>query len=413
MKISLLDPGLKSMRGHHFDLDLRLVEALTRRGHEVEVHGFINPDPELVEKSQTVDMTLHRTFRVQTYASLPKKEPAIDAYEKMAQATTEDLARVGSTDMWFWPTLAPYQLSAAVSQTRSVRQAGGIWWQPDSDFPHQVGGRNWTRTIQKIMQTGHPFIIGAYDELLVQELRNISPKLNNIALLPCPHDGVRNKHQPTSLRRIGFFGHQRPSRGLDLMPDLIAALLGRGYEIVFQDSNNSTCRHYQNPKPGFLQFLSHSLNFLPNLITGRFHPRHKSAIQCGNAPIFQHSQNTRLEILPFVKDFAAEIARCDLVIWPAQREHYTQQYSGVVSECIATGVPVIAPSDCMPAAVLARYGCGSFFQEFTVDSIMKAVDEAARKFPDLKARVAADAWHQTNGTDHLAAWIETQTQGLK
>ena len=87
--------------------------------------------------------------------------------------------------------------------------------------------------------------------------------------------------------------------------------------------------------------------------------------------------------------------------------------SGVLSECVATGVPVIAPSGCLPAEGLARLGCGTFFHELSLAGILDAVDEAAQDFPALvaRARAAVLLWHAGNGTNRLAAWIEAQAGG--
>lgn len=360
MKISLLDPGLKTPEGHHFDLDLRLVRALARRGHDVAVHGHANPDPGLVALAEEAGMRFHSTFRVSTYARLPQLPSRFEAYRTSELATAQDLAGVPITDMWFWPTLAPYQLAAAVHRSGAVRQIGGAWWLPR--FPQPMGAPSWAATARKLAETDGSIIVGAYDELLCEGYRSFSPRLD-IKRLPCPHDGTNNDRKPTSLRRIGFFGHQRAARGIDLIPELVDALLAKGFEVVVQDSSGRLKRK-------------------------------------GN--------DARITVLEYIEDFPSELARCDAVIWPSHWEAYIQSLSGVVSECIATGVPVIVPSGCFPAQIAARYGCGVFFHEYSRAAILDAVDEAAREYSELaaRARAAATAWHSQNGTDRLAAWIE-------
>lgn len=281
MKITLLDPGLASTRGHHFDLDLRLARALARLGHVVEVHGRVHPDPRLLEMAEAEGMALRSTFRVPTYAALAQAQPPLEAYEQMADATAADLAKVPGADLWFWPTLAPYQFAAALSHDDSVRQLGGLWWTPR--FPHAVGARSWARSARRLVHEKKPITVGAYDQALCRACKSFSPELE-VARLPCPHDGAANDRQPTVLRRIGFFGHQRASRGLAILPELVTALVRRGFQVVVQDSNFS--------------------------IQGK-----------GTHP--------NIEVLHFVPDFAAEIARCDLVIWPSRWEAYLESHSGV------------------------------------------------------------------------------------
>ncbi|MGZ8997279.1 MAG: hypothetical protein ACXW2T_00330 [Allosphingosinicella sp.] len=362
MKITLLDPGLSSPQGHHFDLDLRLAGAFARLGHDVEVHGFANLDERVREMAKASGMALHATFRVPTYLGLPSTQHPLAAYEHMATATATDLAQIAHSDLWVWPTLAPYQFAAALSQGNSVRQLGGLWWTPR--FPHAVAARSWARSARRLAQENLSITVGAYEQALCRAYQSFSPGLN-VACLPCPHDGIANDRQPSVLRRIGFFGHQRASRGLAILPQLVSALVQRGFQVIVQDS-------------------SHSIQ--------------------GSHP--------NIEVLHFVADFAAEIARCDLVIWPSRWEAYVDCSSGVTSECIASGVPIMAPSGCMPAEVLARFGCGTFFHELSVDAIMEALDLAVPEFAVLvtRARKAAKRWHAENGTDRLAGWIDAHAR---
>ena len=359
MKIALLDPGLVTTQGHHFDLDLRLARALARLGHDVEVHGFVNPDQRLSAAAQAMGMALRSTFRVPPYIALPQTQSPLQAYEQMAAATAEDLAQVTGSDLWVWPTFTPYQFAAAQTEDGRVRQLGGLWWTPR--FPHGIGARSWAHTERRLMQGKSLITVGAYDQAICRAYKSFSPGLD-VVCLPCPHDGVDNDQRPPVLRRIGFFGHQRVSRGLELIPGLVRALVQRGFDVVVQDSSRS--------------------------IQGE--PKHPN-----------------VEVLEYVPDFAAEIARCDLVIWPSRWEAYVENFSGVMAECVATGVPIVAPSGCLPAEVLARFGCNSFFHEFSLEAIIEAVDLAEMEFPAVVARAQAAArlWRAENGTDRLAAWI--------
>lgn len=384
MRISLLDPGLQSILGHHFDLDLRLARALECRGYEVSVHGAIDLSPALQAKASVAGLDVRPCFSVSTYQAMPGESrlrrrlrkllklpsalpPAIDAYRAWTRRTAEELSDLPDADLWFWPTLAPYQFAAAAMSSRTTRQAGGLWWQPS--FPIEIGAHCWNQAARQVAKNGVPFVIGAYDELIASACRSFSPQLD-VSRLPCPHDGTLNLRQPKELKRIGFFGHQRPDRGIDLVPGLVNALLDRGFTVVIQDSGLTLCG-------------------------GTPHPR--------------------LEILPFIDDFPAELARCDAVIWPSRWQAYRQSYSGVVAECIASGVPVILPAGCLPANVATRFACGTFFCDYSQEAILEAVEELAAGFTDAwsKARTAADAWRSENGSDRLAHWLDTLIKGEK
>jgi len=354
--ICLLDPGLTSARGHHFDLDLRLARALAALGHAVEIHAGQRCAPEIAEAAAAQGVRVHRTFRVQPYAAPPPGSDPAQAYEAWTLETIDDLRGVSRAGPWVWPTLFAYQLAAAVRAGAGVRQCAGAWWLPRS--PAGVAARSWAASARSLVGRSSEFLVGAYDAAIADAHRAFAAE-PLVETLPCPHDGARRAAAAPRLTRIGFFGRQREERGLSLIPGLVKALLGRGFEVVVQDSGGS-------------------------IGTSNAHPK--------------------LRVLPFVPDFGAEITACDLVVWPSHAEPYAQRYSGVVAESIASGVPVAVPSGCLPAALAARFGCPLFFHEHSVASILEAIDEAAADYPAFAARAlaGAHAWHQVNGTARLA-----------
>ena len=172
----------------------------------------------------------------------------------------------------------------------------------------------------------------------------------------------RTTADPRLCAASAFSATSAPARGLDLLPQLVSDLLERGFEVVVQDSGHA---------------------------------------------IFRQDDNPRLIVLPFVPDFPAQIARCDLVIWPSRIQAYLQSHSGIVSECIASGVPVILPSGCLPADVAARFETGVHFSEFSREAILEAVNKVQQAYPAVaaRARAAATKWHAENGTERLVDWI--------
>ncbi len=362
MKVSILDPGLAWLKGHHFDVDLRLCRALAQRGHEVSLHGFGEPQPELVEAARAAGFAIAPTFRAHTYATVPEGETPERAYRRLVDATIEDLRTVPTADLWFWPTLTPFQLMAAIWRDVPARQAGAAWFTPR--MPHPFGARCWARAARRLAPDPSAFTVAVYDGLVRDHYRTFSGGLP-IQVAPTPHDGAPKARRATELKRIGFFGHQRRQRGVNLLPEIVDALLDQGFEVVMQDSGGSLKR--TEPHPGLTE-------------------------------------------LGYVADFAVEIGKCDLVVCPSNWADYVMNPSGVVSEAIATGVPVVFPSGCLPADIAARFGCGIFFHDATASAVLEAIEDARRDFASHAARAeaASTAWRAVNGSDRLALWLEKQ-----
>lgn len=364
MKISLLDPGLQGRFGHHYDLDLRLASALALRGHAVEVHGHRELATGLAEQFEIAGATLHPTFRIYAYRQPRRYQLPVCAHASWIAKTRRDLQQVDTADLWFWPTLTSFQLAAAARDERTVAQLGGAWWLPGIWVP--AAEKAWSRTITELARADKPIRLGAYDEALCQAYEHQFPGMP-MDMLPCPHDGAVNERTSPALACIGFFGHQRDRRGLALLPELISALLGEGYEVVFQDSG------------------------------------------AGDLHLAEHP---RLLRLPYIEDFAEAIARCDLIVWPSRPTAYRQSWSGVVSEAVASGVPVVAPEGCLPSELLTRMGCGVLFSAYNAEAVLAAVRRAAAAFPELRAqaRQAAVAWRAQHGVDRLVQRLEQYAQ---
>lgn len=381
MKIHLLDPGLSSTKGHHLDLDVRLVKALMRRGHEVVVCGALAAEPELAARLSALGASFRPVFRRSPYFSAGGQRPfrvrlgervagrrfaptdgiSPARYREAARETAEDLAGLPPADVCFWPTLSAYQLAAACAAGRGP-QIGGAWWLPP--FLHEAAAALWAESARRIGREALPVKVGFFDEELCRRAGSFCEGLP-VHCLPTPHDGADGARKRSDVRRIGFFGHQRPARGRDLLRELVPALVARGFEVVVQDSGRG----------------------------GRF-----------DAPV---------QVLPFIENFAAELVRCDAVIWPSRPEAYVWNLSGVVSECIASGVPVIMPSGCLPAEMAVRFGCGHHFHEYSCGGVLQALERLSDDLPATLARceAARQAWHAVNGSDRLVQRIEELAGG--
>lgn len=360
MKISIVDPGLNALSGHHFDQDYRLAIALGRLGADVEVHALRSAEPEVEKAFLDIGISFHRTFRIGTYEGVTPGAEDLNTCLTYARQTEEDLRGLPPTDVAYWPSLGPFQLLAMTRQPYGSRRIGGL----DGNIN---GFTDWgaeliNQAARILAQTGGKVTLGAYDRRMADVY---APLLHPLAVgcLPVPYDfRPRVATVATAPRRIGFFGHQRPERGIEMLPDLIRELIDRGKLVVMHDSGLA-------------------LN-----VSGE-HPN--------------------LTVLGFTNDIAAEIAACDLVVWPSDAASYATRTSGIVWTAIATGTPLVMPALCLPARIALERGAAVFFGTNCLPSIAEAIGIAERGYPallELAGRRALE-WSRTEGIERLALRI--------
>ena len=187
----------------------------------------------------------------------------------------------------------------------------------------------------------------------------------NICLidLPIPEGSTpRGAYEP-NIKTIGFFGHQRNERGIDILPGLVEGLISNGYKVVLQDS-------------------------MGKMATGQSGPNLK-------------------KINHFVENLGAEIAKCDLVVCPASVEPYTFRLSGIVLNAISTGVPFILPAGTLSALRYLELGSSACYFRHSAEDVMTAIEKIADNYPAyaLQAKKAAADWNDSNGVEKFVEGI--------
>lgn len=355
MHVSIMDPGLTSRVGHHFDQDLRVARALAALGHRVAVHANANVTPELVGAFAALGVSLHGTFRAGPYDRPKESEDNWDYWQAHAAVTCDDLATLAPTDVAFWPSLSPSHFLAMVRAPHGTRIIGGldgqINWMSPLGAELLSSGREMTRRLAARLE------LGTYDRFVADAYRPILAGLA-IRRLPVPYDG---QYTPPAgkIGRVGFFGYQRSERGYALLPEIVDALVGRGLALTIQDSGENIT----------------TTQARPDVLT-----------------------------LGFVDDLPAVIATCDLIAWPSNPRNYGARTSGIVWEAIASGRPLVVPSGCLPTRIAFHAGAATFFHQHTARSVLRGIDEAIVNYADLARRADSQArhWRVTEGTARLA-----------
>ena len=182
--------------------------------------------------------------------------------------------------------------------------------------------------------------------------------------MPLPHDAAQPIPAPRPrLSTVGFFGHQRPEKGSPRLDGLVAEFLANDFDVIVQDSGSQTKPPQTSP---------------------------------------------RVRRYGFVSDLAALLTETDFVILPYDPQAFRARCSGIASQAIACGVPVLAPDNTAIAQVLKRYDTGLVYTN-SADIVPLIVEARAnyRGFADRAWRAAA-VWAQENGIEQHAMALLNQ-----
>jgi hypothetical protein len=359
MRISLLDPGLSSLGGHHLEWDLRIVDELTSLGHEVEVFSSTGVDPKVVELLSG-RARLSPVFRIGPYAVPGQIDPIageLFIFRDGASILAEDLGRIGESDLWFWPSLFAPQLYACSMAVPAPRRISGCI-HSEPRFGAENGPMWWRYAFLSAQRANLRANIGVTTPLL-QKAYGPLTAAGRIECVPVPHEGAPTGVCKSRLTRIGFFGHQRVEKGAALLPELVSRLLQAGFQVVLHDSGG--------------------------------------VVRVENTP--------GLTVLDYVPCLAEEIAKCDVVIVPCDPTKYRLMGSGIVWDAIASGVPVMVPSDTAPGQLIEQTGAGKTFDVLSIEGICRAVIDVQQNYEQISmaAFEASRRWHATQGVKAFVA----------
>lgn len=354
MKINIIDPGLHSQTGHHFDWCYRIAKYLHSLGYK-NIEIYVNRKTSVDAKSvlekygQVIPI-----FSENPYLPGRSVDPLcgdLTLYFDRSVILARTLQSIDQNAFWIWPTLFDYQLNALA--LAKIKCGVSTCIHTLSEHRSPLANLTWRDAAIR----AHKAKINIHFGVTFNELSAVfQPLLNqNVSTMPLLVDAHPAQAPKSKLQRIGFFGNQSTYKGLPLIPELTKQIMDLGYEITIQDSKGK--------------------------ISG--------------------NESSRLKILSYVEDIAEEIEKCDLVMLPYNPYVYKHKASAIAWEALARGVPVIAPQDTVPGDFIAQHNAGITFKSFTVDSIIEALVDANLKFSDIAngAFNASKNWAQHHGTD--------------
>lgn len=354
MHIALLDPSLRMLEGHFTDLDLRLAQLWTAAGHKVTAYARADAPPSLDPHFKAAGIRLEKPFPVPPAAWYTRDFKDRDRIQRVAELNRDVLDGVRHFDLAVWPS-ANSACALGYAMSKQKAPVGfGVFEHPIA-LPSAATGV-FAAAQAMLKDAGTPTLWGFYVDDFLPIWRTIlvpgtAAKLANPTVAPprLKNDGPL---------RVGLIGAQRAERRIDLTLPLAKALLAEGYSVILQDSRGEVAE------------LSHE----------------------------------RLTRHGFLADMSPVFAACDLIVWPATPRSYMGRPSGIVSEAIATGVPLVMSSACYPSQLAGEYGSAVFFQHAGEQEILAAIAHAAANIGNLRQKAVEKAaiWNRDNGIVRLA-----------
>jgi glycosyltransferase involved in cell wall biosynthesis len=348
MKINLIDPGLSHKAGHHHDIDLRIASELINLGHEITIYSNLKyiQDEKLSKGIKIVPI-----FSISPYINLKQDRITgeLDDFIHYSNVYSQELKKISPADMLIVPTMFSFLLNAFAIAKIKTPISACILFGPD--FCNVSNGKlRWSLAFRNskdflVINIGSLEKINFYDYLPL----TFNKKFN---IFPLPYDGSLPHEEKNKIETVGFFGHQRGEKGMDLLQPLINFLIAKNINIIFHDSS------------GYIKFD---------------HPN----VNC----------------LGFVENLTNEISKCDLIILPYLQEEYSHRGSGILYEALASGVPALVPFNTTLAEHIEESGSGIMFFDHTAESIIEAFNIAEARYKDIStnASIVSKKWSQKHG----------------
>jgi glycosyltransferase involved in cell wall biosynthesis len=374
VRILILDPGVHSKGGHHYNAVVRLQSELAKLGLAVPCLGSAYANAEVVR-----DLACTPTFTRSVYGrSYVTPQEFAESVEETSRNLAQALARHGRTaDLLILPC-CDQVLAASVARHfgRSRFRAAPhvLLWLLYG--PHHLLATDDPRAIELGDESREAFSrltasLGGAERLHVcsetQQMADFYRPLigREVAVLPgpglrIPARGARPRpsDRPPTVLCIGFAN--RP-KGYRLLPEAIEEVL----------------RHHHDAR-----FMVHGIV--------------KGSDAEGDQPIFDALSalggrvGVRQDVLSD-HDYTALLDEADLLLMPYDPAVYRTRGSGVFSDARKIGLPVVATGTCAFARPAFEQGWGVGITEYTAAGVAAAVLRALEQLDDLGRCAAAVA----------------------
>ncbi len=184
--------------------------------------------------------------------------------------------------------------------------------------------------------------------------------------------------RPSPAPRVAIVGGARPEKGFDLLPAIVAASRERTTAV-----------------------------FLLQLFNEQLSPEEWDALGRLATEPGVEAVHGQLDRTGYLSLFAA----ADLMLFPYARIPYQQRPSGILSEAVLSGLPVVVPSGTWLAEqVEAGAAAGVIYEGDTPAAVAAGLERCIADLPALRAlaRERAPAWRRSQSMEPFLDWFERE-----
>ena len=378
MKIILLDPGLKHSQGHNYATDLHIAKYFKKNNFNVEVLCLKTIDKETEEKFLKNKIKLRKIFDISPYSDVPYKND--DIFIKSVQITVNNIELYLKNNSF--PDIA-------------------IW--APCNFPLQVFSNLFLKVAKR------PFIIleaafRSFSDNTIEMYNKFVEKFRqrkDITYLVVENDikEIFSRFLPIEIEISPFLSFSKYIKKKDKFLKKIG-VFGLN-KIIKENFSNSFLGLLQQSNLKF-EFHDPQDNLKPEKQQEYVNYNIKKILNTQNFSFFNFTENLNNKIASF-----------DSVLYFFNPIYYQLIPSGIVSETIATGRPIILPKKNNPANSVEKKKCGVLFQWNDTESLKISLDNLIKNYQDINARsiIASRSWHKSEGINKFCNFIINKVKG--
>ena len=378
MKIILLDPGLKHVQGHNYATDLHIAKYFKKNNFNVELLCLKTIDKETEEKFLKNRIKIKKIFDISPYSDVPYRNE--DIFIKSVQITVNNIELYLKNNPF--PDIA-------------------IW--APCNFPLQVFSNLFLKVAKR------PFIIleaafRSFSDNTIEMYNKFVEKFRqrkDITYLVVENDikEIFSRFLPIEIEISPFLSFSKYIKKKDKFLKKIG-VFGLN-KIIKENFSNSFLGLLQQSNLKF-EFHDPQDNLKPEKQQKYLNYNIKKILNTQNFSFFNFTENLNNKIASF-----------DSVLYFFNPIYYQLIPSGIVSETIATGRPIMLPKKNNPANSVEKKKCGVLFQWNDTESLKISIENLIKNYQDINTRsiIASRIWHKSEGINKFCKLIIDKVNG--